>query len=57
MNNSHTEKKRRRRLLLESLERRELLAVDIWQIDLSGGGTIDLFGSQGGGQVQTQVQS
>ncbi|MCA9221853.1 MAG: tandem-95 repeat protein, partial [Planctomycetales bacterium] len=44
-------------MLLESLERRELLAVDIWQIDLSGGGTIDLFGSQGGGQVQTQVQS
>ncbi|MCA9155023.1 MAG: hypothetical protein KDA38_09570, partial [Planctomycetales bacterium] len=27
MNSSHTEKKRRRRLLLESLERRELLAV------------------------------
>ena len=51
-------KVRGRSLLLETLEQRELLAVDTWQIDLNGGTGIDLFGPNGGGDVQTQfVQS
>ncbi len=46
-------KVRGRALLLETLEQRELLAVDTWQIDLNGGPGIDLFGPNAGGDVQS----
>ncbi|KAA1261810.1 putative Ig domain protein [Rubripirellula obstinata] len=41
----------KRRFLIETLEARQLLAVDGVQIDLSGNGSIDLFGSDSGGSV------
>ncbi|TWU08482.1 Ig-like domain-containing protein [Stieleria varia] len=41
----------KRRIMLEQLECRQLLAVDGFQIDLSGGGTVDLFDTDGGASI------
>lgn len=48
---SRTKKKQRRRLMMESLESRQLLAVDGIRIDLGGSGGTDLLGSTGGGSI------
>ena len=49
---SRTKQKKRRRLIIESLESRQLLAVDGIRIDLGGSGGTDLLGPNGGGSVQ-----
>ena len=43
---------RLRKLILETLEVRQLLAVDGIRIDLTGNGANDLFGPDGGGSLQ-----
>ncbi|TWU27019.1 putative Ig domain protein [Novipirellula galeiformis] len=46
------QRKLRRQLFVETLEQRQLLAVDGFRIDLSGSGDVDLFDPNGGGTVQ-----